>query len=121
MNTKIDWTKPVQTRDGRKARVLCTDIVGGFNPVVAAYIDGCAELVALYSIDGKYFASSDDNPRDLINIPEKQVIEYWVNIYQSLHPGLHLTKALAECSSAPNRIACIRVKQEYTVGEGLHD
>ena len=62
----IDLTKPVQTADGRKARVLCTDRAEGQWPVVALItgIDG-RESIYGYNLLGKHLYYRD---LDLINI-----------------------------------------------------
>lgn len=70
----LDLTKPVQTRDGRAARILATDILGTC-PVAAAIttFEG-DELIYAYTADGR-FVSGPDPARsgDLINIPEPEI------------------------------------------------
>lgn len=44
----------VETKDGRSARILCTDILGSF-PIAAAIMYGDSEEdVLLFSADGRY-------------------------------------------------------------------
>lgn len=68
--------KPVCTRDGRKARIICFDRVGDF-PIVALTDDRDykEEGVNLYDINGK----GSNECFDLMMLPEKK--EGWVNIY----------------------------------------
>lgn len=73
--------KPVQTRDGRKARIICTDRNNGLYPVVAL-LGSCGgkESMEAYTADGRWEAhSSLEHPHDLINILEVRTL--WVNIY----------------------------------------
>ena len=69
--------KPVCTRDGRKARIICFDRVGDF-PIVALTDDReyKEEGVNLYDINGK----GSNECFDLMMLPEKK--EGWVNVYQ---------------------------------------
>lgn len=71
----FDPMKPVQTRDGRKARILATDIKGPFP--IAAVIDrigGIGERVETYSSEGCLGTFSDNCPGDLVNIPERRSV-----------------------------------------------
>ncbi len=87
--------KPVCTRDGHKARIICFDYNGetGDYPIVALvhYNKGnkCYERVLKYTSDGlfnKYGDCQHDN--DLMMLPEKH--EGWVNVYKG---GLLDTKS----------------------------
>ena len=60
-----DLTKPVQTADGRKARVICTDRGGTYPVVVLVARDDGAELVRRYDLLGRHVFERD---LDLINI-----------------------------------------------------
>lgn len=75
--------KPVCTRDGRKARIICHDRQSdhGF-PVVALVENPGAERdedVHFYRTDGTAASASRD--QDLVMQPEKK--EGWVNLYKS--------------------------------------
>lgn len=70
--TDFDPTKPVQTRDGRKARIICTDAKGEY-PIVAliTYEDGEEEPGMFYS-NGAFISGQHTLPsRDLVNIPQE--------------------------------------------------
>ena len=54
---------PVQTRDGRKARIICKDKKGKY-PIVALIGEG----IYAYLPNGKYYGTLD-NCLDLFNIP----------------------------------------------------
>lgn len=71
MTKKFDPTKPVQTRDGRKARIICTDVRDDYYPIMAL-VQGCTgEYAMSYTGDGSHHHRSHvgDLPDDLINIP----------------------------------------------------
>ena len=70
--------KPVCTRDGRKARIICFDAKGD-KPIIALVEMGVAETPNNYPIDGKAI-STKETPCDLMMLPEKK--EGWVNVYK---------------------------------------
>lgn len=69
--------KPVCTRDGRKARIICFDAKGD-RPIIALIEMGVAETSNNYSIDGKAIPTKE-TPCDLMMLPEKK--EGWINVY----------------------------------------
>lgn len=80
--------KPVCTRDGRKARIICWDRIDstGCNlPIVALVQCEETEVLQLYHDDGKCDVKAD---LDLMMLPEKK--EGWVNVYKG---GLLDTKS----------------------------
>ena len=72
--------KPVCTRDGCKARIICFDRKDN-TPIVALIerVDGI-EILQCYHNDGKYFHYETSN-NDLMMLPEKK--EGYANIYRS--------------------------------------
>ena len=83
--------KPVCTRDGRKARIICFDRKD-IKPIVAlvTFIDGTSviEKAFYYFEDGYHLSKNDKNNYDLMILPEKK--EGWVNVYKG---GLLDTKS----------------------------
>ena len=73
--------KPVCTRDGRKARIICFDRIDstGCNLSIVALIQ-CegTEVLQLYRDDGKRGVKTE---LDLMILPEKK--EGWINIYNA--------------------------------------
>jgi hypothetical protein len=65
----FDPTKPVQTRDGRKARIICTDACCE-DPIIALVDSNGHEYVFWYSLTGKHSRDDIESDNDLINIPE---------------------------------------------------
>ena len=106
----IDLTKPVQTRDGRKVRVLCTD--GPEEFPVAGYV-ARAKRPTVWTRGGHYNLNLREAEIDLINVPEKRVV--WVNMYPSKIAQPHTSKINADQRADHDREARIRV--EYEVGQ----
>lgn len=74
--------KPVCTRDGRKARIICFDRKG-YNqfPIIALIVNGDKESdVYTYRPNGTWDNNGNESEKDLMMIPEKK--EGWVNIYR---------------------------------------
>lgn len=71
--------KPVCTRDGRKARIICFDKKGGEHSIVALVLHGDGiERVETYLLDGRFTDNGEHSELDLMMLPEKH--EGWVNI-----------------------------------------
>lgn len=91
MSKPFDPTKPVQTRNGNPARIICTNKKGNI-PIVACVTIGEQEVVKTYCVDGYFFPSRDKDENDLINIPPKK--EGWSILYQrpdkSYFMGYHI-------------------------------
>ena len=108
--------KPVCTRDGHKARIICFDYNGetGDYPIVALVHynkgDKCYERVLKYTSDGlfnKYRDCQYDD--DLMMLPEKR--EGWMNVYKDL---VYATKeeALAGRNGSRGYIDTIKISWE---------
>jgi hypothetical protein len=90
MDKKLDLSKPIQTRDGRRARILANDLKGT-RPLVAAISTSDSspnEGVYTYLEDGRYL-TSDPHHFDLVNVPVKK--EGWtvVRPYPIGYDGSH--------------------------------
>lgn len=89
----FDPTKPVQTRDGRAARILTTDLKSADYSIVAAYLDGNGrELVNTFTANGSYWSDDRENPMDLVNVPER--FKFYVNTGRTTY-----SQAVAESQS----------------------
>lgn len=114
---RFDPLKPVQTRDGRKARILCTDLNGQW-PIVAAvletnHVGKQYEMTLHFGKDGVFCGNMAKT--DLVNVPVK--VERWINIYPDgqgnyFTPILHKDKILADRDASPDRIACLKIEWE---------
>jgi hypothetical protein len=81
----IDFTKPVQTRDGRKVRILCTDAKSAAGAIVGLVISaGNQEYVEHWFSDGCFMADKTNDDRDLINVPPpKTKVQVEVRLVQT--------------------------------------
>lgn len=75
--------KPVCTRDGRKARIICFDLNNKNFPIVAIINCDSEENAYQYDIDG--ICDEHDNNLNLMMSPEKK--EGYVNIYTNPRVG----------------------------------
>ena len=72
--------KPVCTRDGHKARIICFDFrISDGTCMIAAIECGKTETIFYYDLDGKCRGYGNNN-YDLITLPEKK--EGWVNVME---------------------------------------
>ena len=114
---KITMDGKYQTRDGRPVRVLCVDAECG-QPVVAIV---AGYILLQFESDGRFFRNGDyQSEFDLIPVPEKRRIKFWVNVYEPFRTSvIHEDKASADAYANPDRIACLEIDREFPVGEGL--
>ena len=71
-------SRKVVTRDGRRARIICTDMKSTTYPVVALIEDGSGyEHLNTLSKNGEY-AANESSVNDLFFAPEKH--EGWINV-----------------------------------------
>ena len=110
--------KPVCTRDGRKARILCYDLKGAEYPIVAAVeTRNCfAESICGYDKNGRFDHDTENN-NDLMMLPEKK--EGWVNVYKGIdgvtlsqYPYTSKDEAIKESEILFGRIDTIKVSWE---------
>lgn len=105
--------KPVCTRDGRKARIICFDAKCN-KPIVALIYDCNKETVFQYLESGRFFVDQIDK-YDLMMLPQKK--EGWVNIYKDFEDTVccaYLTKedALKNRSIEDGYITTIKIEWE---------
>lgn len=77
-------SKKVVTREGRSARIICTDAKGK-HPIIAL-IDGKddSEVVYTFNGDGRDVEGTTTSQDDLFFAPEKQ--ERWINLFENPNP-----------------------------------
>lgn len=71
--------KPVCTRDGRKARIICFDRKGIYS--IVALIDGEQENIQSYTNNGRLRCTDLESELDLMMLPEKH--EGWINVIKN--------------------------------------
>lgn len=95
----FDPTKPVRTRDGKPARIICTDYLpeDGDKWIIALVEDDGPERIIIYEENGM-FVGPKEHGHDLINIPERK--ECWGVLYsrngEFNHTRLASSKEAAE-------------------------
>ena len=108
--------KPVCTRDGRKAKVLCYDFKQNeeYPILVAVENKDGKECALLYSNDGisEMYKSSNN---ELVMFPEKK--EGWVNVYKECDGEYYVEKVVykikghaVENASSQNYVGTVRIE-----------
>lgn len=80
----FDPTKPVQTRDGRPARIVCTDVKGTTHSIVSLVTTGNVEALVRHNHLGECADEGRSN-LDLVNAPRKGRVQ--VEVFRALAPG----------------------------------
>lgn len=113
----IDFTKPVQTRDGRKVEIYSTDN-GGVYPVHGRMysITEDAWGVGTWTETGAKFAN-ERSGMDLINVKEKEKKQRWANVYRqgdSYYIGrTYLSRDAAQVRRADNESYVATIPIEF--------
>jgi hypothetical protein len=73
----VDWNKPIQTRDGRKARVVCMDRKDyqSHRTYMCLVDNNGTEAVWFYKSNGYIRDDNKNDDLDIINVPEEHEIE----------------------------------------------
>ena len=108
-------SRKIVTRDGRNARIVCTDRKG-FNSILALVTrhDSITEDIYLYTKNGE-LSEGNSTKSSLFFAPEKH--ERWVNLYMeddNIYASMdtYKTKEEAEALSCRNCIATVKVEWE---------
>lgn len=72
--------KPVCTRVGREARIICFDQKHNFKPIIALLKINSFEVVETFTLDGHATLNYQEHRNDLLM--KSEVKTGWVNIYQ---------------------------------------
>jgi len=124
MTKPLNVNEPVQTQDGRKARIIGTDMKGP-KPIVALITpngEAVEEWIYSYFPDGRVYRNASCNV-DLINVPRR--IKGWMNVYDHTLSAvvaglsnLYESREIAdEYALSLKRSACIYI--DIPEGEGL--
>ena len=127
MSKPFDPTKPVQTRDGRPARIVAQGLKSHYSIIAVITEPDGGERAITHTAEGVYRSgSSEPGLNDLINVPEKRRIKGFFNLYYEQYvsvpigPVFHPTRELADSRAGSNpRFACIPVDIEVEEGQGL--
>jgi hypothetical protein len=108
IGSKVDWDKPIQTRDGREVTLVSMKGRGLF-PVL--YYVGADEELRTCGMDGNFYVKGlEQSHYDIINKPQK--IEYWVNVYPTGPSMPYNSRVDADDHASIRRTACIKVSGE---------
>ena len=109
-------SRKVVTKNGRNARIICTDAKGNF-PIVALIetLDGTTEVPHKFKKNGYFFIGNEDYHLNLFFAPEKH--EGWINVYKDgdhfySSMAIFKTKDEAEALSCSSCIATVKVEWE---------
>lgn len=105
--------KPVCTRDGRKARIICFDTKGDVCPIIALVEENGIESAYHYDKNGKNAYKKSE--LDLMMFPEKK--EGWVNVYKECDGEYYVEKVVykikghaVENASSQNYVGTVRIE-----------
>ena len=108
-------SRKVVTREGKPARIICTDIKGASYSVLALVDKGDYEAPTLYTKKGEYDLGTECS-YDLFFAPEKH--ERWINLYKmnsiiSPGPRAYDTKEEAESAAGDKSYYISTIKIEW--------
>lgn len=107
--------KPVCTRDGRKARIICQDKKGNY-PIVALIQDNeNSEHIEYYTENGIFSNGGNNKNRDLMMLPQKK--EGWINLCKNNHgdtlaAGVFPSREEAVSNCPPSYLGTIKIEWE---------
>ena len=113
-----DTSKEVVTRDGRKARIICTNAKSGY-PVVALIAEEGSghEDIQTYTMDGVSYIGDQSSYDLFFSAPEKH--EGWINIYKFSREGsayygstIWPTEEEAKSATDSSPVATVRIEWE---------
>ena len=97
--------KPVCTRNGAKARIICFDAKSDAPIIALITTDDGTEITFDYLSDGTFF-NSENPDNDLMMLPEKK--EGWVNIVRGSNGSPHMEREIFQLKEeAKNTIKAI--------------
>ena len=104
--------KPVCTRDGRNARIICFDVKGSMYPIIALIEESEGEKLCSYMPNGRSYKNEKECIDNLMMLPEKK--EGWANIYRSqIYDTLErATEAYKRTCNDDNYLQTIKIEYE---------
>jgi hypothetical protein len=118
---KLDFSKPLRTRDGHEVKIYATEgTSGGY--IHGAYKSDPGWIVGHWTREGVFFSTltGEDPSRDLVQreLPSFRR-EVWVNVYPEEETHCYPNRGAANAYSICGRIACVKVVLEGKEGDGL--
>ena len=110
------------TLDGMPVKILGTrqPRAATFATLIAAVQDSEGHWhIVDRQLDGTAFPWASVHAKDIIEAPETQKLDIWVNTYRNGAAHAYHERAHANLMAGDGRLACVHVVREYKVGEGL--
>lgn len=83
---KLDFTRPIKTRDGRDVVIYCTDAPDEDYPVHGRVGNG-KDGPLTWMLDGTYLKGGPPATKDLVQPPTKISVRGFINVYRSNSTG----------------------------------
>lgn len=109
--------RKVVTREGKPARIICTDFKNGDYPIIAAILSQNTEVLSTYTKEGSYDVFGEEKTYDLFFTSEKK--EGWVNVFESTKGYKYCYKSIfpsekeARCAGETYKTYIATVKVEW--------
>ena len=117
----LDFTKPIQTRDGREVRIHATDGGGAWPVHGAIYSKTSGWQQACWRLDGRTTVDFDF-PSDLVSVPLKMIKRrVYVSTYgdnETLQAAGLLGLVTVKVTSGPQRITSLNFPVDIEIPEG---
>lgn len=82
----LDLNRPIQTRSGKRVRIIATDVKGDTENKIIALVDhGDEEILAIRTVDGFILPDSAEHPEDFVNVPLREKLYVSVGTTYSHH------------------------------------
>jgi hypothetical protein len=113
----VDWSRPIETEDGREAKLLDKDFHDDSDYTVVAKVterDGVTQTIHYFTDDGFFYASKSPNGCNLRNKPTIVEDFVYINVYPK-HQSTgyeyvpHDTQEAADSHRSAGRITVVKV------------
>jgi len=104
----FDPKKPVQTRDGRKVRIICTDARSAYPIIALIEMSNGGESRMSYTADGTSMYCTPS--AQLINVPERKT--WWANVYDFGLPRTHKSRKAADALRGSDALGLVSLTIE---------
>ena len=109
--------KPVCTRDGRKARIICFDAKDDRSIIALVESEIERKEIIVFYLDNGFYFNNEESQDDLMMLPEKK--EGWVNIYNDggTYYSKYIYKTEKEATGqadtiSPNHVTTVKINWE---------
>lgn len=114
----FDPTKPVQTRAGKPATIIATDLKSPRYVIVARFFDASGEeIVSGFTINGRYASDTVEDENDLINIGSRFKASGVINVFADgkIYAFPNADAAKAQQGLRAGFLACIPVNIDLPI------